>query len=485
MAKYSAGLFIGVLLSFLLILGCDTTSDSGDGSGDGATAPADPVFDPAAGTYDQGVDVTISCATEGALIYYTTDETDPTTSGTAVQGSSLQVTETTTVKAAAKTTSDGSDTWSNVVTAVYVISGTGVEVVAGGFYFDDDDLPDGFYLEVLLREDGSISDRAAPEPVVLEDDVDSFVYGIVETEDSIIATGLYLNTETNKFVPCIWEDGVKTDLPVPDRDPPGSGYATCVAAGSVYVGGRVTNEEGYINACGWSDGTLNLLEDFPEGTTYSSVNDVAYDGTNLILAGSCTDYDYGNKTLHTWKIEDGDIRSDLPVPEGVTYGDVGGLFLDGSDVYVCGFYQVGEEQTACYWKNGERTDIETGEVVRLNAIAVNNGDIFVAGWTAEWSSEAMQMNQRVLPENRRACVWKNGTRTYLSTDESYASDLKVYGDDVVVAGYCGESPEQYGAFWLLPDYAATAAAASRDGNDVNVVELFLSGLLRCEVTAID
>ena len=39
---------------------------------------ATPVFSMASGTYYEEIDVEISCATEGATIYYTLDGTDPT-----------------------------------------------------------------------------------------------------------------------------------------------------------------------------------------------------------------------------------------------------------------------------------------------------------------------------------------------------------------------------------------------------------------------
>jgi hypothetical protein len=46
-----------------------------------------PVFDPPAGTYLAPVDVTITSATAGAAIRYTTDGTDPTpTTGTLYSG---------------------------------------------------------------------------------------------------------------------------------------------------------------------------------------------------------------------------------------------------------------------------------------------------------------------------------------------------------------------------------------------------------------
>ena len=61
---------------------------------------ATPVFNPAAGTYTEAQTVTISCATEGATIHYTTDGSTPTASSTPYSNA-ISVSETATIKAIA------------------------------------------------------------------------------------------------------------------------------------------------------------------------------------------------------------------------------------------------------------------------------------------------------------------------------------------------------------------------------------------------
>lgn len=61
---------------------------------------ATPTFSPAAGTYTSAQSVTISCATSGASIYYTTDGSDPDNTKTLYTGA-ISVTSTTTIKAIA------------------------------------------------------------------------------------------------------------------------------------------------------------------------------------------------------------------------------------------------------------------------------------------------------------------------------------------------------------------------------------------------
>lgn len=59
---------------------------------------ATPTFSPEAGEFDAAQSVTISCSTDEAIIYYTIDGTDPTTSSS-VYSTAIAVSETTTIKA--------------------------------------------------------------------------------------------------------------------------------------------------------------------------------------------------------------------------------------------------------------------------------------------------------------------------------------------------------------------------------------------------
>ena len=73
-----------------------------------------PTFSPAAGTFTEAQNVTISCETSGATIYYTTDGTEPTNASTEYT-TALTISSTTTVKAIAYVGTDAS----TVATATY------------------------------------------------------------------------------------------------------------------------------------------------------------------------------------------------------------------------------------------------------------------------------------------------------------------------------------------------------------------------------
>lgn len=84
---------------------------------------ANPTFNPAEGTFFNSVDVTLACETDGATIYYTLDDTNPTDASTAYT-EAIHITETTTVKAIAIKNSASSE----IVSATYTISN--IETVA-------------------------------------------------------------------------------------------------------------------------------------------------------------------------------------------------------------------------------------------------------------------------------------------------------------------------------------------------------------------
>ena len=81
----------------------------------GQETVATPTFSPFGGIYTESQSVTISCATDGADIYYTNDGTEPTESST-LYTSAIEVSETTTLKAKAFKTGSAP---SGIATATY------------------------------------------------------------------------------------------------------------------------------------------------------------------------------------------------------------------------------------------------------------------------------------------------------------------------------------------------------------------------------
>jgi hypothetical protein len=91
--KYLVVAPLFVILPLLLVAcGSNVAGTGGTGGGDTipdttATTAATPVFAPAPGTYAERPTVSISCSTPGAEIYYTVDDSVPTTASTRYTGS--------------------------------------------------------------------------------------------------------------------------------------------------------------------------------------------------------------------------------------------------------------------------------------------------------------------------------------------------------------------------------------------------------------
>jgi hypothetical protein len=99
---YGGAVTVGADMTLKAIATAAGYSSSAVGTADYLIRPpaATPTFSPDAGTYNAAQSVTLSCATAGATIYYTTDGSAPTTSSS-VYGAPIAVGATTTIRAIA------------------------------------------------------------------------------------------------------------------------------------------------------------------------------------------------------------------------------------------------------------------------------------------------------------------------------------------------------------------------------------------------
>lgn len=114
------------------------------------------------------------------------------------------------------------------------------------------------------------------------------------------------------------------------------------------------------------------------------------------------------------------------------FGQPGGVFVNGNDVYVAGGSDPNNNYQAVGWKNGASLNLisATGSSF-ASSIVVSGADVYVVG--------DQQAGNTAITS---ATVWKNGAPTYL-TDANTVSDINrnnsnsmvVSGSDVYVAGF--------------------------------------------------
>ena len=98
------------------------------------------------------------------------------------------------------------------------------------------------------------------------------------------------------------------------------------------------------------------------------------------------------------------------------------VFISGTDIYVTGKYFNGTYNVACYWKNGVKTDLITENNQSVNKMFVSGTDVY--------SSGTYDNGYNV------ACYWKNTTRyTLLDTPGgAWSGSIFVSGTNVYING---------------------------------------------------
>ena len=110
-------------------------------------------------------------------------------------------------------------------------------------------------------------------------------------------------------------------------------------------------------------------------------------------------------------------------------------------VYTAGSYTEEGVTKACYWKDGARIDLHTGNSSSAAAIAVSGADVYIAGSYTEGGAQ-------------KACYWKNTAKYDLpvtGTDSSFASAITISGADVYTAGMLYTDGTEKACYWKNTD----------------------------------
>ena len=177
------------------------------------------------------------------------------------------------------------------------------------------------------------------------------------------------------------------------------------SGGNVYAAGEVQGAGGTYYGTYWKDGVATTI------SNANVLNSIFVKDTSIYIAGNSAD---GHAVYYS---PDG-TKNLLAVPSNATTSSAESIFVDGQDVYVAGNYYIVDKEYACYWKNGERTDLNDGmathDFSEAKAITVKNANVYVVG------SYFNAANKLI------ACYWRNGEKTDLTfgeTDRARANSI--------------------------------------------------------------
>jgi len=261
----------------------------------------------------------------------------------------------------------------------------------------------------------------------------SCAWAIIISDGLVYAAGMY--EDNGKYIACYWKEGTRTDL---YKGAGNSGaIAIDVSDGLVYVAGYYVDGGGKYIACYWKEGARTDLYD---GTAFSYAYALTVSDGSVYVAGFYDNIfidNTQNKFSQACYWKDGE-RTDLD--NGAMFSNARALAVSEGSVYVAGFYHDGTgKRPVCYWKNRERRDISDGaDHSEARAIAVSEGLVYAAGIYEDDDGKYI------------ACYWKEGTRTdlYNGTGKSYAHAINVSGGSVYAAGnYTDDSGKYIACYW--------------------------------------
>jgi hypothetical protein len=295
-------------------------------------------------------------------------------------------------------------------------------------------------------------------------DLDSGAYDARATDVFVDGTDVYIagyyndTSGTPKNVACYWKNGTKTDLPADTGR--SRANAVFVDGTDVYIAGYYNDGTGDI-ACYWKNGAG------PTGFSggYDNSTNLAIDAANSVFLADGTvyiagHYHNGTTAAATYWV-DGTQQPDLFDSDKVSQALDVFVGSDGN-VYVSGFYFNETESVlaSCYWVNDAagQEPLYTAATSYAYGIDVESGSVYAAGYFDDSGSDT-------------ACYWKDGTKTDLVAGAAYGIDA--YGSDLYIAGYYDDGQKKIAVLWendsLVPLYNSGTAGVGAEALAVTAV----------------
>ncbi len=140
----------------------------------------------------------------------------------------------------------------------------------------------------------------------------------------------------------------------------------------------------------------------------------------------------------------------MALTDGTHSAAANAIAISNGDVYVAGSEDDGKQvlnfagdnvEVAKYWKNGTPVALGDGTLnTSANAIFISGTDIYVAGSTFE----TIQTPTNSTYSTPVATLWKNGVPIYLTDGLHFSTALSVYvsGTEVYVAGFAAQTAQK-------------------------------------------
>ncbi len=414
--------FTLTLLAGLAIL-WSCSSPVGDDDGEQA---ATPVIDIDAGTYYGAQLVTISCATAGATIRYTTDGSEPTASS-AVYSDFVPVTRSMTLKA--KAISSGktdSEIASRALTIHYASYG---DVDGAPCYWIDETrhmlpLPSGatwggvhsirvtdgetFIVGIVSTPDDSLpycwtNDVGSTFPTVSGAQFFNMAYSLSTSGSDWYIPGDYDSLDDSSNRPCYWKNGNLVTLAIP------SGYDNGATAedvnfsgGDILVTGRVWRWEEVGVACYWRNGSCTILTGGAPSDLNCFAQDILVSGDDVYVTGFVSTPNDGGSYERPclWKNGQFQYLGGQALASGGYRA--GWMYMDGSDLYLGGYiYDIingNWVMTPMYWKNGI--------LVEPSFPDSSSGGVW---WFEKRGTKVIPCGDRTTAAGHEDCYWVDGT----------------------------------------------------------------------------